>query len=54
MKLLPCGRKFPWKRSISVTQEQRARREALTGEQRSFRTRLKSAVLCAGCCGGNN
>ena len=50
----PLRRKFLWKRSTSLTQEQRARREALTGEGRSLSTRLKSAVLCAGCCGGDS
>ena len=46
----PLRRKFPWKRSTSLIQEQRARREALTGERRSFGSRLKATVLCAGCC----
>jgi Wiskott-Aldrich syndrome protein len=47
----PLRRKLPWKRSTSLTQEQRARREALTGDRRSFGSRLKAIVLCAGCCG---
>lgn len=49
----PLRRKFPWKRSGSLTQEQRQRRRALTGERRSLRSRVRSVVLCAGCCGGD-
>lgn len=50
----PLRRKFPWKRSASLHQEQRARREALTGERRSFSARVKYVVLCGGCCGGRD
>jgi Wiskott-Aldrich syndrome protein len=51
---VPLRRKFPWKRSTSLTQEQRARRETIVGERRSVSARLKSAVLCAGCCSGED
>ena len=50
----PLWRKFSWKRSTSLTQDQRARREALTGESRSLGIRFKSAILRTNCCGNNS
>jgi Wiskott-Aldrich syndrome protein len=49
---VPLRRKFPWKRSTSLNQEQRARREQASDERRSVSARLRSTMLCAGCCGG--
>ena len=51
---VPLRRKFPWKRSTSLTQEQRARRETIGGRRRRVSARFKSAVLCAGCCSGED
>ena len=51
---VPLRRKLPWKRSTSLTQEQRARRHATVDDRRSVSARLKSAVLCVGCCGGED
>ena len=46
----PLRRKFTWKRSASLTQEQRARKQVLSGDDPRWRTRFQRIMLCVGCC----
>ena len=48
----PLRRKFPWKRSASLRQEQQNRVAGrLLDDRDSFGVRLRSFFLCGGCCG---